>query len=459
MGGVQTTTSPANSAYSFSGTFGTAVLTQTTWHFDFINGSDANNGLTASTALKTWGEYTNRTGAMPQIPQRVDYYIHGDMGPNDLLALVGLLTGGAQYVHFVPTAAQILHSGVLTGVVHYNNLTRVREEIQEAGFDFTPYVGAFVLVTTASGATNRMHILGTNGLGRAIVGYVGTPDPTDPYGGYISGTNLVGQSYQIIQRPKCYNVATTSYGGQYQPAGVQSLPLLIEFGDFSLCPFFSGLGLRESSCIIALNSCNITSQMIFDGCSPQGCLTKDGLSLTIGRVVATFHEFLRAQCWVEGSLEFFGGTFESCTDPVVFNTLTNDAPTGWIESHHAAYGIAIFNTTRWGVFHEGSTLLLEAGLWGSGNHGLVLAFSNGGRCLIDDDTLASQPFNVLTDVSPEMTLDGYTALPAVDPTTFVATASRATTFANWVTPVASGGHGRRLFDPTCPATCVMNTPP
>lgn len=441
---------------------GSGVVAQNTWHFDALLGNDTNDGLTAGTALKTWAQYTNRTGAVPRFPIKVDYYVHGDMLPSDALSMTGVLVGGAAYVHFVPNANQILRTSTLTGVVHYSNPARVREEIQDAGFDFTPHVGKMVKVITGAANANYCYILSVPALGRAFVGFVGTVDPTDPYLSYLSGVNVVGQSYQIIQRPKVYQFYEDVEGIAYQPGGIASVGFLLEYGDFSACPpFVTTMGRRELSTGIAINSCNLTNMMLHDSCGPSGCIVIDGTSYSLGRIVASFHELLRSNMYIDGSMELFGATFESCVDPLVFNTLFSDAPTSWLTSHHVSYGIAIFNCTRWGVFHEGATLLLEAGLWGSGNHGLVLQFSDGGRCLVDDDSLATNPFNVLTDVSPEMTLDGYSSLPAVDPVTFASTApaTRLTTFANWLATVGAGGFGRRLFDPTCPATCVMNTPP
>jgi hypothetical protein len=107
-------------------------------HFDYINGDDRNSGSTAANPLKTVKQYVYRED-LSYYTSRLDVYIHGDMGPDDLLYIPGALFGnGYKYIHFVPNANQILHNGILTGVIHFNQITGQWDEIQETGFDFNP---------------------------------------------------------------------------------------------------------------------------------------------------------------------------------------------------------------------------------------------------------------------------------------------------------------------------------
>jgi hypothetical protein len=57
---------------------------QTTWHIDFVNGNDENDGLLQGTALKTLREHRRRVGVRWEPPVGgADIYLYGSNDPND----------------------------------------------------------------------------------------------------------------------------------------------------------------------------------------------------------------------------------------------------------------------------------------------------------------------------------------------------------------------------------------
>jgi hypothetical protein len=91
-------------------------------------------------------------------------------------------------------------------------------------------------------------------------------------------------------------------------------------------------------------------------------------------------------------------------------------------------------------------------IWGSGAVGFGVSVGAGNQLIID----GVQP--KLTGVQGDFSLgSGYTALPAVDPVTFIPTASRNLTWANLYTTVGGGGFGNTVFNPCFPATGISNS--
>jgi hypothetical protein len=91
--------------------------------------------------------------------------------------------------------------------------------------------------------------------------------------------------------------------------------------------------------------------------------------------------------------------------------------------------------------------------WGSGSLGVGVNVPNGNQLIID----STNPAPTITGTGGNVSVGGYTSLPAVDPTTFVVTASRSLTWANFYTSVAGGGFGNAVFNPRFPTTGISGS--
>jgi len=446
---------------------GPATVQQLVWHIDFALGNDANDGLTPGTALKTWmNGYVARTGYYPQYLQPVDVYVHGDMGPSDTMLILGICSGeGGLRIWAVPTVAQLLHTGVLTtAVTHMVAGTNVDETIQDTGIDFSVYVGKMIQINTGSPALVYGNILKAPSLGHARLGWLAYADSTPGNQGYylrtgVDGGNLtaVGNPYTIIQRPKCFALINLIQG--FSPNGpVPAASGSISYFDFSQCGFPTQSGGNDGNGFMVFNSCETTNLTMHDNGSGQGCLINgaNGVSSSFGgnTTGGVFQDVLNApNTWtIGGSAIFYGLVMQNSPLNIDFSSAA--APHTFLESHHGAYGIYVFDCTNAIVFKQRSTILLEAGVMGSGNSGPIITLNGGAQCAIANNA-HTQIFFATTSAAQEIVLDNATSGPAYAETNpYGPTADRPYTFANYALSVAAGGFGQRMISARYPATCL-----
>ena len=103
--------------------FDPTALTQEVWHVNSVTGNDANDGLTAATALQTAMEIRRRTGSYQTYASTsgtVDVYIDSmTLLPGDLVSLLTVPSADMVYFWFHGTV-QNGRTGTLTGVTNVN---------------------------------------------------------------------------------------------------------------------------------------------------------------------------------------------------------------------------------------------------------------------------------------------------------------------------------------------------
>lgn len=410
---------------------------QPTWYINAITGEDENVGLTTDTPLKTWSELSRRC-AQATMNITVDIYVETDLLADDLMLLYGTWgPNGACNIHGV---SSILHSGVLTGVIAYDQATGQWDELQETGVDFSPYVGKLAIIQTGDvNGPSYAWILKAMGSGRARVSFLSQHIPNVEYGAVV-GPAAVGDSYEIVSLPTVpifdqKNNTTFNINKSLGPVFIEQLSFSYpvvrqEFVAFSDC-YFDGF------------ICYGTNGYFVNCCFATTAIVNGLFSNTLGAAL-NCTLIVGQGMWIS-----FGIIWQS-SQLDTRDTQGNGNASNF-EAHHASTGLGIFDSTNPIILAEGATLLLEGALWGSQNVGTTITMLTGGRTYVD--VPASARLYAITPVGGnDFTIDGAVALPAVDPTTYAFSAARDLTFANYLADYDSGGFQKSVFNPRWPST-------
>lgn len=129
-----------------------AALLQDTWFINALTGNDANDGLTAGTALASWGELRRRYGDNPILPQTVTVNIGSDLDEDIFLNGTVVLQPGVLFRIFGGVRS-VFDSGTLTNVTAQNRATQTPMQLEAPGLD--AQVGQRIRFTdgAAAGAT------------------------------------------------------------------------------------------------------------------------------------------------------------------------------------------------------------------------------------------------------------------------------------------------------------------
>lgn len=420
-------------------------MPQSIWYFNAATGSDANDGLSAASPLRTiMGGYYKQLGLNPLINWQEDWYIEGDLDPNDTLLLAGTLgPNGIRNVHGVPT---IKRQSTLTGVTPYNQTSGQWDEIQDGTFDFAPYVGNSLVVidTGAANGPSYCWIAAALGPGRARVSFLGQRDPTNAFWENI-GPASVGNNYQLWTLPVVPNYLE-DVAGYTNNANINQVTC-----EFLHLPVFTA----RTSLLVQHNEC------LYDGFMPlSSCAETINPCLNVGYNMipeASFATVLGLMINATPSLTsgvwiMYGMIWQNCQINTV--DIVGNGALATLEVHHVSYGLGIFDSTNPIIFDEGASLIFEAVLWGQNNTGTTLSISRGARVYVD----ALTNLRAITPVSGnDIKIDGYTSLPAVDPTSFVVTSPRLLSFSSFATSVAGGGFGGAVFNPRFPSTGMISS--
>ena len=196
----------ANSAQSSN-----FYLTQTTWNIDPANSSglasDTNDGLTATTPLLTYAEFTRRIPDWGGLNHAVAinimsdgvasdaWMICGDMGPSGQLLFAGTRT--------------VAKSGTLSAVTNLNRASNVQVQLTDSvGASWAAYVqgGYYVRITSGANAGIQAPILKDLGAGVVRVGtfiQASLADNIDPGIANFDHYTLAGtETYQVVRGSK-----------------------------------------------------------------------------------------------------------------------------------------------------------------------------------------------------------------------------------------------------------------
>jgi hypothetical protein len=407
------------------------VVAQPVWYFDAVNGNDANDGLTATTALRTGAEYTRRTGPSPIFDQVVDFYVLRSMPE---LAITGRVTvNGFPRVHGVPS---VLHAGSLSAVTVRNPSANQSDELEDGTLDWSPFVGVgFVEITTGdpNGPTRTWVAKGLGGPARARVSMLSQRNLSINQG--YNSTPTVGlvhpsNPYRVLQPPTItdftfsptFDAAVVSYQAFAEFLNVPTA--IVEFGViYSEC-----LGGRVT----------LRGGVWLDSCAASALVWMSESSTT------QFGLALNAFLTGSGTLVAYGLMMQASNVHFEWDTGIQG---GIFQSHHASWGTGVYDCST--PFHVGETgnLTLPAGIYGTGNSGTTFEIEGSGRVYAPNATLYA------TTSGQDFTLNGLTSGPAVQRANpYGYTADIPYTFANFFTPVGGGGFGGSAFDPRDPST-------
>lgn len=414
---------------------------QDIWYLSNASGSDSNDGKTLATALKTGRGLGYRLGAKPYLSRNLDIYINGDMDPADTLVVSGYLDpNGSLSYHGIPTP---IHSGVLSAVTAYNIATNQADEVSDGVLDWTPYVGMLIVIQTGAvnGPSYAWIAKALAGPNRARLSLLGQHDPTQLYIFENIGPAAIGDAYTIYKLPILSNlIFDVSYTTNHLSAeGLSVTAELLQFPPFmSPCELFASSECVWSFPFSTLPPITMVNPLITGYALPE--------SLSITTVLGLM---LNATIRNNGHWSSYGTMMQA--SQVLYNDLSNHPSVAAFETHHGAFGQPVFDCLDPFVIEQGGSLLLESDIWGSGNTGTTFVLTRGGRVLMDAGIAL-----YVTNSGADLSIDGYVSLPAVDPVTFVATAPRVLTFANFFATVAAGGFGKAVFNPRFPATGMIS---
>lgn len=121
------------------------VLTQTAWYVDPTNGADTNTGLSATAAIKTWGELRRRWGPRPLIMATTNVYLLDDLPATDPMIVHADVGGGEdvwlQILGNKLTADAPLATATLTSAQNINAATNQDAQIGDGATDFSTLEG------------------------------------------------------------------------------------------------------------------------------------------------------------------------------------------------------------------------------------------------------------------------------------------------------------------------------
>jgi hypothetical protein len=417
-----------------------AALAQATWHINASTGNDANNGLTAGTALKTCAELENRLGHYGNITAAsVTINLDSNIPSSDPLNLLVVLPpDGSLTVQ--GTAATTLHTGSFTAATTaLNRATNQAWQVTDAaigGASWTPFIGQRLRITAGARAGDEMWVAKNISAGVARVSQLVVP--TNPP---TEATPTNGDAYVIesLTQVAIGNIDVRAQTG----ASTAIFPTLflndlhiVDPGAADLAA--TGFAMVATSCLI--DPLVVTS--FFDAVFVNCCLTSgdvapgqlggfgggvtfySGLWLNITSAVFNSQVYVDFDLLAQGCSINVNGTlsvgaagfFDSAGDALVVGSPNNTFSRGYLQVVAASGGPGAF-------------------LYGSGNTGF-------GVHIASDSTLAYTTGSIptVTGTSGDFTLAAGSAHGFNDATE-VYTATIAQTWAKIGTTIAGGGFG------------------
>lgn len=415
-----------------------------TYYLDPAAGSDANDGLSPSTAWQTGVHYEAVVGDEPELTCPLDLYVENSLPNSDSLLFSGRLASPAARLrlHGVPS---VIASGTLTNVVYQNQTTGQPDELTDSSVtDWSPYVGDLVQITHGT-TTIRTYVLkALTGPARARVSWYSVRDPTNVYWANVVVPS-VGDPYQVLTLPTIPNFIEDVSG--FVPSDISQASSSIEFVRFT-----DG----SSNYYVTLDS----PAIVYDSILPSVATANNDSSfincqfglLSTGAYTSIVHGVaINGAVIPSAPVVAFGMMLES-SQIVSFG--------GSFEIHHVGYGMGVFDTDSAIQFSGGGTFIVAASIWGgAGDTTSLVDLSEGARMVSDyayTVKYMAACSGCASDVRFVSMTGGYlTTAPAVDPTTNLYTTPRTLTFAHLRSSVASGGFGGNAFEPFAPSTAVV----
>jgi hypothetical protein len=431
---------------------------QPTYYFSSVTGNDANPG-TSGSPLKTWTEFLNRIGVlrgiMPFLNIRVDCYILDDLAVTDELYIPQFSRGpgGEFHVWGVP---KTVRTSTLTAVTPRNPSTNQADEFQDGTFDWTPYLGLYLISVDVGDAVNgpveAIPLKQLTAPARVRTNIANQQIANDYYNP-IARSPAPGSTYRILQLPKVstFRMAPTNQFGVEETTA--NPPFTINYLDFNQVGIAHGymsasLGGSFRSCIFPYTLVYNTNGLGLDNCVFNG-----GAGFSSGFVAGSFTTFLNASVTFQAANATMFGWFLQGSQ--IYGSQLGGI--GFcIANHHGAFGLAVFDAATPIQLGPDCELVNESRVYGTGNTVCCIHVFNGGKCATFSDY--TNVFFFATGGGggySDFKVNGQTSLPAMDKTTTpwaLTSTLRACTFAHLNTTVAAGGFQGNCFDPGDPHT-------
>ena len=442
--------------------------TQTTWHWDWVNGNDANDGLTAQTPIKTWackpdgsvGAYIGRVGTDTLWNFAVDVYIAYNatpMPPTDMLAFFGEPGPNFQVrVHGVPA---IKRSGTITAKQDRDPPTNKRDEITDSGVsDWTSDVLYMLEVQTSatrnfegnivSGPTRAIVAKALTGPVRAGMSVLQSKNftPANSLATY-PGPFPVGATYTILKLP----TVDTLYLDPRLSVGTvnranQSYMELLNFSPTTADPTFGGWQYYDCTMDLMVGDAGEFQPTFFN------CLSRYATFWTGN--IQVWYGLMGPGCSASGNgtMISFGLMMQGPACQIAAGISQGTGQGMYITNHHNSFGIGVFDCDTPFQISGPAAILHESSVYGTGNTTCIYNLAQG--AYVADSTPYTTPRPYCTAAGPsDIIINGQTALPPIDPVTFAfAGSARPLTFANLHATVANGGFQGRVSDPGSPGT-------
>ena len=348
-----------------------AWAAQTTWFIDPVSGSDASDGLTIGTALKTWAEYRRRmlaVGGSHSAGKVITTIL------SSLLATDPLIVDWAVHTSDYPTWGALVQgvttqvrTGSITGYISRNPAINQSNVITDSGVtSWADDVGSLNghIVHFTSGAATGCYAWITKdlGSGSARLTTVFLASPEDVQGPETQPS--VGDTYEILSFPSIpnyfyapligdnwdmlfLNMGSVSYSEGYIGGS--------NYNEFNECafvpPYWNGGSFDTENCCIkgAIDSNNATSGWIdggvIDDIFSEGGEIEDASDI----------------CFVGGVI------MQGCSMSVIDG--------GYVR----ADDVAVFDSPGHGIYVRDARLRSNDGMWGSGNAGSGFGVGQGAK--------------------------------------------------------------------------------
>lgn len=399
-------------------------LVQDEWHFDFEHGSDANDGRTRETALRSWEEWQCRVGRWNTLAPRsrnLRWFIHGDqLPPTDPLTFASFLAPGV--AAFAVGDERVVERGILTAAIEEDRLANVPRQVQ--GGSISAYVGQHVRITSGPAAGSTASIDADLGGGFAQVGTwfqvnllagEGSPSPAPS----------AGDEYEILDYP-AVSVAWLAGGGDPAlasalfPPGVSFGHLRVRAGEFPFNSLGDAIGtfdflwrwaevIFEAGVAVEAHNVELANSIMLGG----GRVEKGGQLVLLGGLALPRLSGEFGALHVEGILvmdgdpTFMGGTRPDGERFFADVTMTEGSQiySGAVSFWNCLHSINAIGGGVWRANVEGfSPLFGEFGvpqIWGAGNLTpiivqnnaslIITGFNFGGDCPVPSIANVSSP--------------------------------------------------------------------
>jgi len=431
--------------WSVVGGAGGSSPVQTAWYLDPANStghaSDANPG-TASLPILTTAPLEQAGSAWQTLLEDIDIYLLSEFpigAPTWFLSA----TTGSNVRLWIHGQQIVLHSGKLSAsggsVPNAGGGGLLMTVTDNAGLDWTPFIGDYFKVTSGLKAGYIAPIRTANGGGQAAVGALGPDDPTNQ--NYSSFITLVGnETYEIVR-----------------PTKVPSVQWYVNGPYAGLSPSNQGYFI-VTDCEIKDDLDNVsviggTAQIQLAGCV-VGSLSWDGEVNGITGVNII---------WPTGSIHFIDGLLSTVGGVLFGATINLEAGASFtvddlgLEANsviavdvHATLDMLTCNAFRCDIpfIVQGSLRFLQSGhfLWGSGNTTTTLSLSATG--VFTAGTMST--INIVNTSGCDFTLDDVTVTTTSDywkRDGTVAAGPTANTWANFALSNAMGGFQGLVMTP------------